>query len=182
MPRTGEDLELSDRERAIAEDIVNTENGACISIPESGRRLFISLNNGDATFQLANRDFDVLSFRSNLVLRWEWRPGSSLFVVWQQNRSESAADGRLVGGLYGVRIGAAFFGESMFNRKNNMGKVAFHALVEHLRRNGSTLFDTQYLNPFTEKLGAIEIPRSHYLELLEQAIEKPVEFRSGPKP
>ncbi len=57
-----------------------------------------TVTDGDATFQIANRDFDVLSFRSNLVLRWEWRPGSSLFVVWQQNRSEAAADGRLVGG------------------------------------------------------------------------------------
>ena len=87
----------------------------------------------------------------------------------------------LVGGIYGVSIGGAFFGESMFNRRNNMGKVAFHALVEHLRSNGFELFDTQYLNPFTEKLGAIEIPRNRYLELLALAIEKHVEFRSGPK-
>ena len=85
----------------------------------------------------------------------------------------------LVGGIYGVSIGGAFFGESMFNRKNNMGKVAFHALAAHLRRNGFTLFDTQYLNPFTEKLGAIEISRSRYLKLLAQAVERHVEFRSG---
>jgi hypothetical protein len=50
-----------------------------------------------ATFEIENPDFDVLSFRSNLVLRWEWRPGSTLFVVWQQNRSESEERGRLVG-------------------------------------------------------------------------------------
>lgn len=87
----------------------------------------------------------------------------------------------LVGGIYGVSIGGAFFGESLFNRRNNMGKVAFYALVEHLRSNGFELFDTQYLNPFTEKLGAIEIPRNRYLELLALAIEKHVEFRSGPK-
>ena len=55
------------------------------------------VTDGESTFSLANRDFNVRSFRSNVVLRWEWRPGSTLFVVWQQNRASSVADGRHVG-------------------------------------------------------------------------------------
>jgi hypothetical protein len=52
---------------------------------------------GDTTFTLRNRDFNTLSFRSNVVLRWEWRPGSTLFVVWQQDRAESEPIGSRVG-------------------------------------------------------------------------------------
>ncbi|HUP20569.1 MAG TPA: DUF5916 domain-containing protein [Gemmatimonadota bacterium] len=69
--------------------------GTSIERDETGA---YTVTDGDASFEIANRDFDVLSFRSNLVLRWEWRPGSSLFVVWQQNRSGFDAAGRLVGG------------------------------------------------------------------------------------
>jgi hypothetical protein len=70
----------------------------------TGTGLTRDTENGDytvsvdgTTFEIENPDFDVLSFRSNLVLRWEWRPGSTLFVVWQQNRSENEERGRLVG-------------------------------------------------------------------------------------
>ena len=56
-----------------------------------------SVTDGAATFALSNRDFNVRSFRSNVVLRWEWRPGSTLFVVWQQNRASSVAQGDHVG-------------------------------------------------------------------------------------
>jgi hypothetical protein len=52
---------------------------------------------GASTFTLANRDFNVRSFQSNVVLRWEWRPGSTLFLVWQQNRERFASTGRRVG-------------------------------------------------------------------------------------
>jgi leucyl/phenylalanyl-tRNA--protein transferase len=76
---------------------------------------------------------------------------------------------RLVGGIYGVAIGRAFFGESMFGM-NNAGKVAFHALVALLRQRGFILFDTQYINPFTKGLGAKEIPRSLFREQLAHAI------------
>ncbi len=83
----------------------------------------------------------------------------------------------LVGGIYGVAIGGAFFGESMFGR-NNMGKVAFFALAEMLLHKGYVLFDTQYLNPFTEKLGAMEISRSEYQRTLQQALLLPVKFNA----
>ncbi len=84
--------------------------------------------------------------------------------------------GGLVGGIYGVSIGAAFFGESMFSHVSNAGKVAFHALVDHLRAQGFLLFDTQYINAFTEQLGAVEVPREDYLLMLREAIEAPVVF------
>ncbi len=83
----------------------------------------------------------------------------------------------LVGGIYGVGIGGAFFGESMFNRRPNMGKLAFYSLVSRLKRNKFLLFDTQYINPFTEKLGAKEIARDEYLRMLAMAIALPNTFR-----
>lgn len=80
---------------------------------------------------------------------------------------------QLVGGIYGVSIGAAFFGESMFSLVPNASKAAFHHLAEHLRQHRFMLFDTQYLNPHTASLGAGEIPRWAFLELLLKAIERP---------
>jgi len=83
---------------------------------------------------------------------------------------ETYIDDTLVGGLYGVSIGSAFFGESMFSKVNDASKVAFYALVQQLRINKYTLLDSQYLNDFTEQLGAIEIKRSEYLSLLSKAL------------
>ena len=82
----------------------------------------------------------------------------------------------LVGGIYGVALGGAFFGESLFHRVPNAGKVAFHALAEHLRRCGFTLFDSQYLNPFTARLGAVEVPRARFLRMLAAAKQVPACF------
>ena len=76
----------------------------------------------------------------------------------------------LVGGIYGVQIGTAFFGESMFSRVSGAGKLAFHHLVDHLRAHGFTLFDTQYINPHTAMLGAVEIPRSVFKRQLMAAL------------
>jgi leucyl/phenylalanyl-tRNA--protein transferase len=78
--------------------------------------------------------------------------------------------GELVGGLYGVRLGAAFFGESMFSRVRDASKVALVSLVEALRRGGFTLLDTQFLTAHLAGFGAIEIPRVQYLALLNQAL------------
>lgn len=83
---------------------------------------------------------------------------------------ETWLDGRLVGGLYGVHLGAAFFGESMFSTDSNASKVAFAHLVAILRANGFRLLDTQYINPFTASLGAIEIPDAAYQILLADAL------------
>jgi leucyl/phenylalanyl-tRNA--protein transferase len=89
---------------------------------------------------------------------------------------EAYRDGQLVGGLYGVSVGAAFFGESMFSRESNASKAAFYHLVEHIKKKKFALLDTQYIYHHTELLGAIEIPKQDYLEILSEAIRMPVEF------
>lgn len=84
------------------------------------------------------------------------------FEVWRKDE--------LVGGLYGVCIGKAFFGESMFSRETNTSKLALISLVEYLRENEYELLDTQYLNNHLKQFGAIEIPDENYLELLDKAL------------
>jgi len=79
-------------------------------------------------------------------------------------------EGELVGGLYGVRLGGAFFGESMFSRATDASKVALAALVDNLRRGGFSLLDTQFLTQHLARFGAVEIPRERYLTLLEKAL------------
>jgi len=82
----------------------------------------------------------------------------------------------LVGGIYGVAFGAAFFGESMFSRPERGGtdasKVCLVHLVHHLRRRGYLLFDAQIANPHTAQFGCVEIPKPEYLRRLREAIEK----------
>lgn len=82
----------------------------------------------------------------------------------------------LVGGIYGVALGGAFFAESMFNRVPNAGKLAFYSLVHHLKQQGYTLFDTQYINEFTAQLGAVEVPRVEFRRSLAQALPSNVKF------
>ncbi|MCX7880389.1 MAG: leucyl/phenylalanyl-tRNA--protein transferase [Ignavibacteria bacterium] len=94
----------------------------------------------------------------------------NLFHLGFAHSVETFLDGDLVGGLYGVSIGAAFFGESMFSFVSNASKVAFYHLVEHLKSRGFILLDSQFINEHTRLLGAIEIPRRKYLEILKLAI------------
>lgn len=89
---------------------------------------------------------------------------------------EAWQDQELVGGIYGVAVGGAFFGESMFTRASNAGKVAFHALVAHLRERGFVLFDSQYINDFTAQLGAVEHPRERFRQDLKAALRLRVTF------
>src|SRR5687767_10335989 len=84
--------------------------------------------------------------------------------------------GALAGGLYGVSIGGAFFGESMFHNERDASKVALLALVEHLRARKFVLLDTQWLTPHLKKFGAIEISRAQYLHLLNSAVNLPRRF------
>jgi leucyl/phenylalanyl-tRNA--protein transferase len=76
----------------------------------------------------------------------------------------------LVGGLYGVRLGAAFFGESMFSRRTDASKVALVHLVDALKRGGFTLLDTQFITAHLVRFGAVEVPRRQYLALLHDAM------------
>lgn len=87
-------------------------------------------------------------------------------------------DGRLAGGLYGVRIGGAFFGESMFSRVPEASKVALVHLVARLRRGGFRLLDTQFVTAHLAGFGAIEMPRDAYRSLLAEAVHAPASFPS----
>ncbi len=83
---------------------------------------------------------------------------------------ETRLDGKLVGGLYGVHVGGAFFGESMFHRVPDASKVALVALVERLRQRGFLLLDTQWQTPHLAQFGTYEIPRDEYLRKLQDAL------------
>ncbi len=82
----------------------------------------------------------------------------------------------LIGGVYGVCLGAAFFGESMFSRRTDASKIALAYLTDRLRRTGFHLFDTQFLTAHLASLGAIEIPRTQYRQELEEAISASADF------
>ena len=84
--------------------------------------------------------------------------------------------GQLAGGVYGVTLGAAFFGESMFSAQSGGSKVALAFLVHRLRAGGFRLFDTQFLTPHLASLGAVEIPRAEYHRRLAEAIALPAQF------
>lgn len=87
---------------------------------------------------------------------------------------ESYFDGELVGGLYGVTIGAYFAGESMFHTVSGASKAAVIHLVAHLRERGTEWLDTQMLTPVFESFGAREIPRAEFMKLLDAAINRQV--------
>jgi leucyl/phenylalanyl-tRNA---protein transferase len=89
---------------------------------------------------------------------------------------EAWLDDQLAGGLYGVALGGAFFGESMFHHVTDASKVALAALVERLRARGFRLLDVQWVTPHLEQFGAIEIPRDAYLKQLEQALTVKANF------
>ena len=84
---------------------------------------------------------------------------------------EAWHDRKLVGGLYGVAIGGAFFGESMFHRVTDASKVALVALVERMRARKFVLLDTQWVTPHLKQFGVVEISRTHYLRILGRAVE-----------
>ena len=92
---------------------------------------------------------------------------------------EAWKDGHLVGGLYGISLGGAFFGESMFSVASNASKVALVHLVARLWRKGFELLDTQFVNEHLKQFGVYAVPRTEYLERLEKALEKEISFQSS---
>jgi leucyl/phenylalanyl-tRNA--protein transferase len=94
----------------------------------------------------------------------------ALHAAGHAHSLECWQDGELVGGLYGVQLGAAFFGESMFSKARDASKVALVHLVEGLIRGGFVLLDTQFLTSHLARFGAVEIPRDEYLLELQRAI------------
>jgi len=99
-----------------------------------------------------------------------------LHTIGLAHSVESWFDGQLAGGLYGVAIGGAFFGESMFSRVEYASSVALVYLVSILRERHFQLLDTQFLTPHLARFGAVEIPRMTYLKLLENALEAVTTF------
>ncbi len=87
-------------------------------------------------------------------------------------------DRELAGGLYGVRLGGAFFGESMFSHARDTSKIALAYLVARLKAGGFTLLDTQFTTPHLEALGARNVPKAHYHELLNRAVGTQADFYS----
>ena len=92
--------------------------------------------------------------------------------IWQ--------DGALAGGVFGIRLGGAFFGESMFSRATNASKMALAVAVDHLMQTGFVLFDTQFLTPHLSSLGAMEITRAQYQSRLAEALTLDGAFGSVP--
>jgi leucyl/phenylalanyl-tRNA--protein transferase len=100
----------------------------------------------------------------------------NLYDLGYAHSVETWHEGKLVGGLYGVAIGGAFFGESMFHRKTDASKMALLGLVERLQARKFVLLDTQWTTPHLVQFGVIEIPRSRYVRLLERAVDLPGRF------
>ena len=99
-----------------------------------------------------------------------------LHVLGFAHSVEAWCEGALAGGLYGVSIGAAFFGESMFHEVTDASKVALHALVLRLRERGYTLLDTQWTTPHLEQFGVQEIPLPLYQRLLARSLKRECAF------
>lgn len=99
-----------------------------------------------------------------------------LFEIGHCHTVEAWREGRLVGGLYGVSLGRAFFGESMFSRETDASKVCLVHLVERLRARGFVLLDTQFTTDHLKRFGAIDVPRRKYERLLEDALSGEARF------
>lgn len=118
---------------------------------------------------------EVIQHCSNRSLTWINEDIKYAYIELFENgfahSIEVYQENELAGGLYGVALKGAFFGESMFNFVSNAAKAAFYFLVDHLKKKGYVLLDSQYLNPFTEQLGAVEIPKHDYMKLLDEALK-----------
>lgn len=101
-----------------------------------------------------------------------------LFRMGHAHSFEIWRDDELIGGMYGIALGGAFFGESMFSRATDGSKMALAFAVDHLRRTGFILFDTQFLTEHLASLGALEIARSTYRARLSQALEVPADIHA----
>jgi leucyl/phenylalanyl-tRNA--protein transferase len=99
-----------------------------------------------------------------------------LYDIGHCHSVEAYENGALVGGLYGVCLGRAFFGESMFHRARDASKVALVHLVARLKASGFALLDTQFVTSHLTTFGAIEVPQRHYHKLLEAALVGEADF------
>ena len=105
---------------------------------------------------------------------------TNLFSLGHAHSVECWRDNQLVGGLYGVHLGSAFFGESMFHRESNASKVALIHLAARLRFAGFQLLDTQFVTDHLAQFGAIEIPKDEYQKQLSAALKRHADFLQLP--
>ncbi|WFU10216.1 leucyl/phenylalanyl-tRNA--protein transferase [Rhizobium sp. CB3090] len=98
---------------------------------------------------------------------------STLNHIGHAHSVEAWEGSKLVGGLYGVSLGSAFFGESMFSRRTDASKICLVYLVERLKQRGFTLLDTQFTTEHLRTFGAIDVPKDQYARMLEKAMESP---------
>lgn len=148
------------------------------------RSLARRMRRGGYTVAL-NRDFaSVLDACADREETWINEEIRSLYLALHElghaHSMEIRRDGQLAGGVYGVALGGAFFGESMFSRRTDGSKLALAHLVDHLRRCGFTLFDTQFITPHLASLGAIEISRAEYHRHLADALALDVSITDLP--
>jgi leucyl/phenylalanyl-tRNA--protein transferase len=128
-----------------------------------------------------NSDFDAV-IRNCAAREETWINGEivasycNLHRLGHAHSVEAWLNGELAGGLYGVSLGGAFFGESMFHTVTDASKVALHALVERLRKNRFSLLDIQWSTPHLRLFGAIEVSRLLYRKLLAAALEDECSF------
>jgi len=105
---------------------------------------------------------------------------TALFNSGFAHSLEVFADETLIGGVYGVALGSAFFGESMFSRATDGSKIALAYLIDRLRAGGFTLLDTQFITPHLSSLGGQEISRESYRSKLTEALRHPADFMAQP--
>ncbi len=149
-----------------------------INVPHSIRQIF---NKNIFSFTI-NRDFETVIF--NCAKRDEtWINNEIISAYIDMNKLgfahsvEAWKDSKLVGGLYGVHIGGAFFGESMFNTVDNASKLCFYYLCAILVKNNFLLLDSQYGNSHTYSLGAVDISSEEYFKLLNPALNIFCDFK-----
>jgi leucyl/phenylalanyl-tRNA--protein transferase len=146
-------------------------------------RLVRSIRRGGWTTRLDTRFEDVMRACARRGAEGTWISDDilasyvALHRLGHAHSVEVWRDGELAGGLYGVHLGGAFFGESMFHRVRDASKVALVALVDRLRARGFTLLDTQWTTPHLEQFGAVEISRREYLRRLRTALRIQASFK-----
>lgn len=152
----------------------------------ASRSMRRSLRRGDWTAD-APPDFDaIIGQCAARDETWINAPLRALYnALHAAGHAEALAvyhDGQLAGGLFGVTLGAAFFGESMFSTRTDGSKMALLWLSDHLQRCGFTLIDTQFLTPHLARMGGVEIPRSAYRTRLAAALTRRADFHAYPLP
>ncbi|HRD53081.1 MAG TPA: leucyl/phenylalanyl-tRNA--protein transferase [Flavobacteriales bacterium] len=147
----------------------------CIPVPDRATRRLI----GQATVAVDTAFEEVMRRCADREKTWiDERMVAAYTQLHRQGHAHSVEvwlNEELVGGIYGVSLGAAYFGESLFGT-NNAGKAAFFALVARLREAGCLVFDTQYINDFTRSLGATEIPAAEFDRRLRHALNHEAPF------